>query len=109
MIEVIVTFIVGIICIVIGIMNIRGNVSMLHEYHTKNVKEEDKESFGRLVGTGMLIIGGSIIAYSILEALTIQLKDKIYTIIGTIIMIVGLIIGIFISFYAMKKYNDGIF
>lgn len=109
MIEVIVTFIVGIICIVIGIMNIRGNVSMLHEYHTKNVKEEDKESFGRLVGTGMLIIGGSIIAYSILKTLTIQLEDKIYIIIGTIIMIVGVIIGIFISFYAMRKYNDGIF
>ena len=97
MIEVIITAIVGIICIVIGIMNMNGK------------KEEDKESFGRLVGTGMLIIGGSIIAYSILEALTIQLKDKTYTIIGTIIMIVGLIIGIFISFYAMKKYNDGIF
>lgn len=109
MIEVIVTFIVGIICIVIGIMNIRGNVSMLHEYHTKNVKEEDKESFGRLVGTGMLVIGGSIIVYSILKTLTIQLEDKIYIIIGTIIMIVGVIIGIFISFYAMRKYNDGIF
>jgi hypothetical protein len=109
MIEVIVTFIVGIICIVIGIMNIRGNVSMLHEYHTKNVKEEDKESFGRLVGTGMLVLGGSIIVYSILKTLTIQLEDKIYIIIGTIIMIVGVIIGIFISFYAMKKYNDGIF
>jgi hypothetical protein len=109
MIEVIVTFIVGIICIVIGIMNIRGNVSMLHEYHTKNVKEEDKESFGRLVGTGMLVLGGSIIVYSILKTLTIQLEDKIYIIIGTIIMIVGVIIGIFISFYAMRKYNDGIF
>ena len=109
MIEVIITAIVGIICIVIGIMNIRGNVSMLHEYHTKNVKEEDKESFGRLVGTGMLIIGGSIIVYSILKTLTIQLEDKIYIIIGTIIMIVGVIIGIFISFYAMRKYNGGIF
>lgn len=109
MIEVIVTFIVGIICIVIGIMNIRGNVSMLHEYHTKNVKEEDKESFGRLVGTGMLVLGGSIIVYSILKTLTIQLEDKIYIIIGTIIMIVGVIIGIFISFYAMRKYNGGIF
>jgi heme/copper-type cytochrome/quinol oxidase subunit 2 len=109
MIEVIVTFIVGIICIVIGIMNMKGNVSMLHSYHTKNVKEEDKKPFGKLVGLGMIIIGGSIIAYSILETLTIQLKDKTYTIIGTIIIIIGLIIGLSISFYAMKKYNKGIF
>lgn len=109
MVEVIATFVVGVICIVIGTMNMKGNVSMLHSYHTKNVKEEDKKSFGKLVGTGMLIIGESIIISCILMALTLKLEDDIYMIISTIIIIIGLIVGICISFYAMKKYNKGIF
>ncbi len=109
MIEVIIAIIVGIVCIVIGIMNIKGNVSMLHSYHTKNVKEEDKKPFGKMVGIGMLIIGGTIIVSGILFGLTIKLENNIYMIIGNIIMIIGLIVGMFISFYALKKYNKGIF
>ena len=35
--EHLVTAIIGIICIVIGIMNRKGNVSMLHSYHRNRV------------------------------------------------------------------------
>ena len=48
----IVTIIVGIALIIIGVLNTKGNVSMLHSYHTKIVKEEDKIPFGRRVGCG---------------------------------------------------------
>ena len=37
----IVTLLIGIACIVIGIMNSMGNVSMLHSYHRSRVSEED--------------------------------------------------------------------
>ena len=45
MVSGIVTFIVGIVVIVIGMKNRNGNISMLHSYHIKNVKEEDKLPF----------------------------------------------------------------
>ena len=40
----IVTIIVGIACIIIGILNMKGNISMMHSYHIDNIKEEDKRS-----------------------------------------------------------------
>ena len=37
----IVALIVGIICIVLGVLNMRGNISSIHSYHRQRVKEED--------------------------------------------------------------------
>ena len=53
--------IIGIICIVIGISNSKGNIKSLHSYHRSRVREEDKLPFGKLVGLGMIIIGISLI------------------------------------------------
>ena len=63
--EFIISAIIGIVCVIIGILNIRGNVSMLHSYHTKRVKEEDKVPFGRLVGAGTITIGVGLVIFSI--------------------------------------------
>ena len=41
MTEFIVQAVVGVVIIVIGILNIKGNITMLHSYHRKKVKEED--------------------------------------------------------------------
>ena len=82
---------------------------MLHSYHRKRVREEDKIPFGRLVGLGMIIIGVTIMVYGTLSIATLLNGNKIYLIAGTVVMIVGLIIGTGITFYAMKKYNKGIF
>ena len=37
----------GIVCIVIGIFNARGDISTLHSYHRKRVSEEDRIPFGK--------------------------------------------------------------
>ena len=86
--------ILGIIIIIIGIMNMKGNISTLHSYHRKRVKEEDRLPFARLVGLGTIIIGGCLIVSSFL---------------GETILIIGLIIGLIPIVYAMFKYNKGIF
>ena len=107
--ESIVTGILGIVFIVLGFVNRTGNVSMLHSYHRKRVKEEDKIPFGKLVGTGMFFIGGALIVFSILSLLSIVLKNELFITIGDISLFVGIAVGTTISFYAMKKYNKGIF
>ena len=33
------SIVVGIVCLVIAILNMCGNISMLHSYHIKNIKE----------------------------------------------------------------------
>ena len=68
---------IGLIIIIRGILNMKGNISLLHYYHRKRVKKEDIIPFGKKVGIGNIII--------------------------------GITMGITIIFYAMFRYNKGIF
>ena len=99
----------GILCIVIGISNMRGNISSLHAYHRHRVSEEDRIPFGKAVGLGTIIIGAAIMVFSILSAVTLYTGKQVYITIGTVILIAGLIAGLVMSFHAMIKYNKGIF
>lgn len=100
---------VGIIVSVLGIINMTGNISSLHSYHRERVKDEDKKPFGKLVGLGTLIIGVSLIVFGSLLFAFEQTKLEILSIIGVVQMIISIVVGLSISFYAMKKYNGGIF
>ena len=109
MVEYIVTFLVGIVCIFLGISNMRGNISSLHSYHRHRVSEEDMIPFGKQVGLGTMIIGIGIIIFSVMSAVTLYTENNIFTLIGTAVLIVGIIVGLIVSFKAMIKYNKGIF
>lgn len=100
--EFIIQIIIGLIIIIIGTLNIKGNISLLHSYHRKRVKKEDIKPFGKKVGIGSIIIGITEILASILTYFN-------YTNISNIILSVGLLIGFIIIFSAMIKYNKGIF
>ena len=105
----IVTALVGVVCIVLGISNMKGNISSLHSYHRSRVSEEDRIPFGKKVGLGTIIIGAVIIVFSGLSVVTLYTDNETFTLIGTGILIAGIIVGLVISFKAMIKYNKGIF
>ena len=105
----IVTIIVGLVCIAIGISNRKGNIHSLHSYHRSRVKEEDRIPFGKQVGLGMIVVGIGIVVYGALSLVSLNMDNTICMLIGTGVMIVGLIAGLGIAFAAMKKYNGGIF
>ena len=102
-------FLVGVVCVVLGISNMRGNISTLHSYHRHRVSEEDRIPFGKQVGLGTMIVGIGIIIFSILSTVTLYTENNIFTLIGAVILIVGIIVGLIMSFKAMIKYNKGIF
>ena len=105
----IVTFLVGVVCIVLGISNMRGNISSLHSYHRSRVSEEDRIPFGKQVGLGTIIVGIGIIVFSFLSSVTLYAEHDIFILVGTAVLIIGIILGLVISFRAMIKYNKGIF
>ena len=105
----IVAFLVGVVCIVLGISNMRGNISTLHSYHRHRVSEEDRIPFGKQVGLGTMVIGVGIIIFSVLSTVTLYTENNIFILIGTAVLIVGIVAGLIISFKAMIKYNKGIF
>ena len=49
--------ILGLFISALGIINIMGNISTIHSYNRRKVKEEDVPKYGKVVGTGTLIIG----------------------------------------------------
>lgn len=109
MIDVIVCLIIGVVFILIGISNRKGNITSLHSYHRKRVKEEDRIPFGKLVGLGSIVIGSAVIMSGIAMALEQFIGDEIFLLIGNVVLAIGFIVGISICFYAMIKYNKGIF
>lgn len=106
---VITTLGVGILIVVLGAINMTGNISTLHEYHRKRVKEEDRKPFGKQVGLGTVLIGISILLYGILMLVADKTGNEVFITIGTAEMIVGLVVEGIITFRAMMKYNKGIF
>lgn len=103
------TTIVGIILCVLGCVNMTGNISSLHWYHRQRVTEEDRKPFGKLVGLGTLIIGIALVISGILFWISESTATELWLIIGCVITVVGIVVGLVLSFYAMIKYNKGIF
>ena len=103
-----ISIICAIVCLVIGILNMKGNVSMMHSYHVNNISPENIRPFGKLVGIGMIVVAVTLAIYGALFIPAEITKDSIYTIIANVILVVGLVIGLGISLYAIKKYNKKI-
>ena len=99
----------GLLVCVLGVINMTGNISSLHSYHRKRVTEEDRKPFGKLVGLGTLLVGIAMVVFGVLFLMFEKTQRDLYVILGTILLIAGIVAGMAISFYAMMKYNKGIF
>ena len=93
--------ILGIILSTLGIVNIRGNISTIHSYNRRNVKEEDVAPYGRAVGTGTLVIGASLL----LSYLVTFWNEAAIN----YIVLPATVIGLAFILYGQIRYNHGIF
>ena len=93
--------ILGIFLSVIGIVNISGNISTIHAYNRRNVKEEDVTKYGKAVGTGTLIIGISLALDYLVTLWNESIPDAI--------VLPAITIGLAFILYGQIKYNHGIF
>ena len=94
--------VIGIVAAVIGVVNIRGNISTIHSYNRRNVREEDVPLYGKAVGTGTLLIGAArILAYLV----TFWKEGRL----APYIAIPVLVLGFACILYGQIKYNHGIF
>ena len=99
----------GIFVSVMGAINMTGNISTIHSYHRRRVTEENRKPFGMLVGIGTLMIGIGIIIFGTMFFIFEKTGREIYTAFGAALLVASIIGGSAISFYAMIKYNKGIF
>ncbi len=100
--EALVLLILGVMISVIGIVNMTGNISTVHSYNRKKVREEDVPKYGRCVGIGTLVIGLAIMADFVLVLLDLLA-------VVPFVLIPAVIVGLAFMLYAQFKYNKGIF
>ena len=109
MLPFIVCLILGCFIIVMGAVNMTGNLSTLHSYHRHRVAEKDRKPFGRLVGLGTVLVGAAVAIYGVCLFIYEKTQSELAIWIGVPLLIVGIVVGLTVSFYAMIKYNKGIF
>ena len=93
--------ILGALLCVLGVVNLRGNISTIHSYNRRRVREEDVPKYGRAMGTGTLIIGVSFMV----SFVTTFWSEAIMA----FILVPALLVGLGFMLYAQFKYNGGIF
>ena len=106
MTEYITMFILGVLLIPLGVMNIKGNISSIHWYNRTRITEETRPKYGKFVGIGTLIIAGGLIFSAVLNMI---IKMNIAVLIGGAITLITVIVGLVFMLYAQFKYNKGIF
>lgn len=97
----IILLVFGILFIVIGTMNMKGDISSIHWYHRTRIKEKDRKQYGKLVGLSTIIIGIFMVFDFFLKVFFSFETD--------LILIIGFVLGIVLFIYAQIKYNKGIF
>lgn len=93
--------ILGIFISTLGIVNMKGNISTIHSYNRRKVKEEDVPKYGRAVGTGTLVIGVSLVLSYLVTFWNEAVIDYI--------VLPALVVGLAFILYEQIKYNHGIF
>lgn len=105
----IVPVILGVFIIILGVINLKGNISTLHWYHRQRITEENRMPFARKIGIGTIIIGGTLIITECLYLIADKGQIPLMQILGTIVLIGGILIGAIFIIFALIKYNKGIF
>lgn len=94
--------VVGIGIIIVGIINICGDIRTVHWYHRRRVTEEDAPRYGRVIGAGTLVIGAGLILGAALEPRLGEL--------GMLLpLVIGIAVGLGLILYGQIRYNRGIF
>ena len=109
MLEGIVCLIVGIIFVVIGFTNFKGNLKILHSYHYNNVKKEDLPIFAKKIGIGVISIGIGISVSGILTIISDVIDNELLMKISYVFMIIILIVVLPYILFTIRKYNKKIF
>ena len=98
---VIIDLAVGAALVILGILLWKKQmVSILHDYHYKNVKKEDLPAYTRQVGIGLIVIGAGIIITGLL--------NLAYSSFWWVSLLAGFGLGIIVIYRAQKKYNGSV-
>ena len=103
------TMALGVMMIVLGVINRKGNINSLHSYHRHRVSQEDRLPLGRAVGFGTILIGVSMILFGALMLALEWCAAAWLEWVALSVLFVGICVGSVIACKAIIKYNKGLF
>lgn len=95
-------FCLGVLLVLMGAFNLRGNIASIHWYNRRKVTKKDQKPYCRLVGAGTVIIGVGTCCFGVLQSI-FQAEWVAY------IEAVSIVIGLIFICFAQFKYNKGLF
>ena len=109
MIGLIVSALIGALCVALGRRVKDGNISLLQSYHTHRVTEDDMPHFCKSMGLGLIILGGGLVGFGVIGVLALCVKLDLFTVLAFVCLAASLFVGLVLCLYALIKYNKGIF
>ena len=102
----IIMFLTAILFLAIGIAIYRGNTKLIHDYHQTNIKESERQEYGRAFAKGMFAICTTLLISGIIALFG---KEGLGVVASLIVLAAGLIVSMIVLVKVQKKYNGGLF
>ena len=102
----IITLAISIPFVWLGIRINRGALYLIHDYHQKNVKEEEKAAYGKAFSKGMFGMAASMILSGVVALFG---GSKSVMIASLVVLFLGFTFSITVLLRVQKKYNGGVF
>ena len=103
-ISAVVSTVVGIVLLIVGFLIRKGNVSILHSYHYKNVTDIDV--YSKEMGSAVMFMS---IPACINGFMTLFAHIKIVSVISAVLLFTGMIICVIHIFKVQTKHNGSLF
>ena len=98
----VIDLVVGLLCIILGLLIWKKQrISILHDYHYKNVKTEDIPAYTRLTGISLLLLGVGICITGLFNLFESSL--------WWVPILIGFVAFFIVMNKAQKTYNGGWF
>ena len=94
--------VLGLLMILPGVSNVRGDLSSIHWYNRRKVAAQDRPAYGHCTGAGSAVIGGCLLLTGILQ---LAYPAEVWY----WITLLGVILGTGMMLYGQIRYNHGIF
>ena len=104
LISAIISAVVGIVLLIVGFLIRKGNVSILHSYHYKNVTDID--AYSKEMGSAVMFMS---IPACINGFMTLFAHIKIVSVISAVLLFTGMIICVIHIFKVQTKHNGSLF
>lgn len=96
----------GLIFLGFGIAIYKGHTGLIHDYHQKNISQNDLPAYGRKFSAGMFTMSAALFLSGIISMFG---ESKAVVLSSVAVMTVGFIISFVIFAKVQKKYNGGFF